>query len=47
MNIEELRIFFDSYPKPTNKIKFDRGSNKYHGRVKALAEGIRAQGIKF
>ena len=29
------------------KIKFDRGSNKYHGRVKALAEGIRAQGIKF
>ncbi len=28
-------------------IVFDRGAYKYHGRVKALAEGIRQSGIKF
>ena len=26
---------------------FDRGGYVYHGRVKALAEGIRVKGIKF
>ena len=26
---------------------FDKGAYKYHGRVKALAEGIRKKGIKF
>ena len=26
---------------------FDRGGYVYHGRVKALAEGIRGKGIKF
>jgi large subunit ribosomal protein L18 len=26
---------------------FDRGGYKYHGRVKALAEGVRESGIKF
>lgn len=30
-----------------NTIIFDRGAYKYHGRVKALAEGIRQSGIKF
>ena len=33
-----------------NKIEeavFDRGGYNYHGRVKALADGIREKGIKF
>ena len=29
------------------KIVFDRSGYLYHGRVKALAEGIRTSGIKF
>lgn len=29
------------------KIVFDRGGFKYHGRVKALADGLREAGIKF
>ncbi len=26
---------------------FDRGPYRYHGRIKALAEGVRAAGVKF
>ena len=30
-----------------SKVKFDRNGYLYHGRVKALAEGVRQGGIKF
>ena len=29
------------------EIVFDRGGYKYHGRIKALAEGLREVGVKF
>ena len=33
--------------KKINEVYFDRGGHKYHGRIKAFAETLRKNGLKF
>ena len=33
--------------KNINEVFFDRGANKYHGRVKLFADSLRKNGLKF
>ena len=33
--------------KKIDKVVFDRGGYKYHGRVQAMADGAREEGLKF
>lgn len=33
--------------KDVNKIVFDRGGFKYHGRIRSFADGLRESGIEF
>ena len=51
-NIEKSKIVGNLVAKKAielkvEKVVFDRGINKYHGRVQAIADGARDGGLKF
>lgn len=37
----------EALDKGIKKVVFDRGGNRYHGKVLAIAEGVRACGLEF
>jgi large subunit ribosomal protein L18 len=41
------RIAVKAKEKGIERVAFDRGGYRYHGRVKALADAARAGGLKF
>lgn len=50
--VEEANLFGQEFAKKAktkkiSKVVFDRSGYRYHGRVKAFAEGVREGGLKF
>ena len=43
----ELNSLVKNNKKKISEVYFDRGENKYHGRVKLFAETLRKNGLKF
>lgn len=42
-----LALAKKAHDEKIKEIVFDRGGYKYHGRIKAVAEGLREGGLKF
>ena len=45
--LEELALLGDYAVYEAEQVVFDRNQNRFHGRIKALADGARAGGLKF
>jgi large subunit ribosomal protein L18 len=43
----ERQLLFAQKKKDISDVAFDRSGYKYHGRVKALADGAREAGLNF
>jgi large subunit ribosomal protein L18 len=42
-----VQVAKEALGKGISQVVFDRGGYRYHGRVKALADGAREAGLKF